>query len=705
MARSPSSSSYRSFGVETFAWINGPDSSLDARLTLKSLWTGKLEWSSLRLNQLHVNLVKLDSGRWNFEPLLTPRLVSALPRIEVVGGQINFKFGDTKSIFYIGNVDLDATARPGGGADFGLQFSGEPARTDRIAPMFRQSLTGRGRLRPDLVNLDLELENSALSELSALIYGRDVGVHGTVRSRVQLSGPPNAIQITGRVQVQELHRWDQMPVKGDAWPLDFRGKLDMSTQRLEVESTAQGPVPLPITVRYRVADYLGKPHWALGLRWDSFPAEPLAAIARNMGAQLPADLKLSGTLNGAVSWSEGGDLQGQIAFHDAAVSFPNSVPIEFDEAKLLFDGDRVSVTSALARTGESKASVNASYRWTTQELDLNISSESMTIADIRSQAARLPVPLLEALRSGVWKGKLRYQRGPDISEGWSGQVQLSQAIIPLPGLAEPVHLRSATARLDGAKLWVDRMVARVGAIDLQGDYRYEPGAVRPHRFRVIVPQADATELERLLTPSLRRDHGFLARTLGIGKPEIPDWLAERFMDGTVEIGKLSVGSTLLTGVKSRVRWNGPLVEFAGLEAKLGNGVAYGRLKMNLLGRVPVYNMDFRLDSIDFEGGKIDADGTAETSGIGRELLAKIRSDGSFVGRGLEIGKTASGCYRLEWPQLRFTELQLTVGSDLFIGRGSTQDDGRLLLQLSSGPKQMRITGPLAQLVVEPPLAP
>jgi len=116
-------------------------------------------------------------------------------------------------------------------------------------------------------------------------------------------------------------------------------------------------------------------------------------------------------------------------------------------------------------------------------------------------------------------------------------------------------------------------------------------------------------------------------------------------------------------------------------------------------------MDFRLDSIDFEGGKIDADGTAETSGIGRELLAKIRSDGSFVGRGLEIGKTASGCYRLEWPQLRFTELQLTVGSDLFIGRGSTQDDGRLLLQLSSGPKQMRITGPLAQLVVEPPLAP
>jgi len=249
------------------------------------------------------------------------------------------------------------------------------------------------------------------------------------------------------------------------------------------------------------------------------------------------------------------------------------------------------------------------------------------------------------------------------------------------------------------------MVARIGAIELQGDYRYEPGAVRPHRFRMILPEADAAELERLLAPSLRRDRGFLARTLGIGKPEIPDWLTQRFMDGTVEIGELTVGSTLLTGVRSRVRWNGPEVEFAGVEAKLANGSAYGRLNVNLLGRLPAYRMDFRLDSIDFEGGKIDADGIAETSGTGSELLTRIRSDGSFVGRGLEIGKTASGCYRLTWPQLRFTELQLMVGSDLFIGRGSTQDDGRLLLQLSSGPKQMRITGPLAQLVVEPPLAP
>ena len=48
---------------------------------------------------------------------------------------------------------------------------------------------------------------------------------------------------------------------------------------------------------------------------------------------------------------------------------------------------------------------------------------------------------------------------------------------PIPGLAEPLLVKSATARLDGARLWVDKMVARVGTVDLQGEYRYEPEAL------------------------------------------------------------------------------------------------------------------------------------------------------------------------------------------------------------------------------------
>ena len=687
------------FGIEPFAAWPGGVESLDARLKVKSLWTGKLEWSSLRLNSPVVNLVKVG-GRWNFEPLLTPKLVASLPKIEVREGRINFKFGDTQSIFYIANVELDAVAPSSSAADWYVQFRGEPARTDGPSHGYsRQSLTGSGHWRPDRVNFDLQVERSALSEVSMLIFGRDVGIHGTVASRIQLTGPSNDIRIAGRLQVQDLHRWDQMPMKGDGWPLDFRGHLDITTQRLEIESQSE---LLPITVRYRVADYLSQPHWALGLSWNRFPAEPLVAIARHMGAPLPDGLKLSGSLDGAVSWSGPGDLQGQIALHDGAIGFPESPPVEFEEVKVLFDGDRIHLESALARTESSEARLEADYRWPTQELDLNIASESMTIAAIRTQAARLPAPLLEALRAGVWKGALRYHRDGTgaASEGWSGQIQLSQAEIPLPGLAEPLHVKSASARLDGAKLWVDKMVARVGDVDLQGDYHYEPGAIHPHRFRLTIPVIDAAELERLLMPTLRRNQGFLSRTLGIGKAEVPDWLATRFMDGTVQIGKLTIGEKELSRVRARVRWSGTRVELLGVEARVENGTAFGRVSADLVASVPVYRMDFHLDSFDFEGGKIEADGVIGTSGTGSQLLSRIRSQGSFNGHGFDIGQTASGCYLLEGSRLRLTELQLQVGPDLFIGRGSMQDDGRLLLQLSSGARQLRVTGTLAQLVVE-----
>jgi len=95
----------------------------------------------VRLNQPQVNLVKADSGHWNFEPMLTPNLVSALPRIEVRDARVNLKFGNTKSICYVDNVDLDAVARSNGA---GTGICGSPAspaaptappiRTGKVCP-------------------------------------------------------------------------------------------------------------------------------------------------------------------------------------------------------------------------------------------------------------------------------------------------------------------------------------------------------------------------------------------------------------------------------------------------------------------------------------------------------------------------------------------------------------------------------------------
>ena len=64
----------------------------------------------------------------------------------------------------------------------------------------------------------------------------------------------------------------------------------------------------------------------------------------------------------------------------------------------------------------------------------------------------------------------------------------------------------------------------------------------------------------------------------------------------------------------------------------------------------------------------------------------------------------SGCYVFEWakpgPHLRFTDLQMSTDGELFLGRGALQDDGRLLIQVSNGTRQLNVTGTLARLQLD-----
>src|SRR5208283_3458081 len=53
-------------GLEPFAYVE----SLAARVSFKSLWTGRLEFSSLTLEDASINLARPAGGHWNFEALL-----------------------------------------------------------------------------------------------------------------------------------------------------------------------------------------------------------------------------------------------------------------------------------------------------------------------------------------------------------------------------------------------------------------------------------------------------------------------------------------------------------------------------------------------------------------------------------------------------------------------------------------------------------
>ena len=88
------------------------------------------------------------------------------------------------------------------------------------------------------------------------------------------------------------------------------------------------------------------------------------------------------------------------------------------------------------------------------------------------------------------------------------------------------------------------------------------------------------------------------------------------------------------------------------------------------------------------------------------MLANLKSEAAFTGSALDFGaaplwQTVSGSCNLAWsPHLRVTGISLKTEEDTYTGRGNTLDDGRLLIQLTNGAKEMRMVGPIARLKVE-----
>jgi hypothetical protein len=592
--------------------------------------------------------------------------MSTAPAIHIRGGRINFKFGDTKSIFYLMDTDLDISPPGARGGGWDISCEGQAGRTDKPAlGLGSFALIGKWYLAPERVDLDVRLERTHIEDFAVLMSGQAGGVHGTITSRLHLAGPLNGIGVLGRLTVEDVHRWDLLPPKGYGWPMDIRGRLDLLAQQIELQSTS---AVVPLTTRFRVSDFLSRPHWAVTVTWNQFPLAPVLQLARDMGAQIPAKLEMNGAIDGAIGFSPQRSLEGELALHNAAVTIPDAPPLRFEQMQVMFGQGHVWFAPTPVRTAQQdEFSLEANYSIPDDSLDLSIAADGMKIQALRAQAALAAVPWLEHVSSGIWSGQVHYHREPQATPRWTGAFDLADAEIAVPGLADPLEIETARVGLDGARVGIDRIVARTGKIAFTGDYRYEPGTAHPHRVRLRTSKADAADLEAELKPTLRRNASLLARALG--RTGVPDWLRDRKLEGSIRIGDLELAGTHVENVRARLVWDTTRLSLLALAAKLDGAALEGSLAITLGPQRPSYKLNAKLKDLLWQSGRLDAEGTLEAAGLGPQLLSS----------------------------LRLTDLSLRTEDEIFTGSGSIEDDGRLLLLLTNGNREMRMSGTLATL--------
>jgi uncharacterized protein involved in outer membrane biogenesis len=97
-------------GIEPVAYVQEPGS-VEVAPSLWPLLRGHFVIGSIRLEGASINLTKTGAasapGRWNFVSLGDSSAISSTPTIHIRNSRINFKFGDTKSVFYLTETDLD----------------------------------------------------------------------------------------------------------------------------------------------------------------------------------------------------------------------------------------------------------------------------------------------------------------------------------------------------------------------------------------------------------------------------------------------------------------------------------------------------------------------------------------------------------------------------------------------------------------------
>lgn len=695
-------------GPEPAAYVT----TLRGRPRLSALLGGPLEFASVDLEETSLNLTRAEgdvsSVRWNFSGLTRSQLKASFPVIHMIGGRVNFKFGDTKTVFYLLNTDADLWPPSDEGGPWTMKVQAEPARTDRPSRGFG-SFVARGEWRPrdGAVTIDLKLEKSELSDIATLFQGSESGLHGLIWGDAHLAGPADRVGIAGRMNIDDIHGWNQPPNQASKpFALILSGALDVRNQTLDMRANSGVPA-IPLDLRYRVQDFLGHPRWGLTALLEEMPLAPLADTARHLGWAIPEDMKVEGTARGVLGYSIGlngpadensGRFDGGLRFTGVKAVSRGGAALSLADTALTVTGAKAVLAPAVltASNGET-ATLEAAIDSVTSSLELGLKTDGMAVETLRPLLAGSQIPLLSHVTGGTWSGNVRLAGNSGI---WTGDLRVRDAVLRFEAFAEPVQLALAEAQLEADAMNIRRLSLRAGGTEVQGDYRYEYGAAVPHQFHLTAATADGAALEKLLEPALNRA-GILNKTLNFGKVPVPEWLHNLHAGGTLQIGSLALGSLSVNRLKTRVEWNAETGALPGLTAQLGASTLSGDVKIDVTGAQPAYEFTGKATGVAWRSGLIEVQGAAGTSGVGGELLSHLTMKGSFSAKNLDLAPirrfpAAQGQFDLSWgkngPSLKLSPLTATADGASWEGTADTRDNGEVVLKLTSGARSIQASG-------------
>ena len=588
-----------------------------AYLRLTSLWRGRLEIGTLDLDSPSLNLVRRPDGHWNVEELVErasqvssapttetrPEVRPRFPYVEASSGRINFKLGQVKKAFAFTDADFALWLESEN--QWGIRLEARPMRTDvDVHDTGTLKLDGRfqraSSLRQTPLDLKFSFSGGPLGQLSKLIYGRDRGWRGNVRSNISLTGTPTALGITLTAQVDDFRRYDIALGEALRLLVHCTGTYSSPDDALH-DLQCQSPVgPGVLEVRGNAQGWAGD-DYDLSVSAERIPAARIVAFARHAKKDLPADLTATGEFEGVFSvrkqpgdtpaWAGGGrtnllalqsgvlkqDLQ--IGTIEVAIPKPNAAPssphprrsvphkamqpaanpelrlvvkpfpiplgaISPATANAVFDADHYSANLK----GEAELT-----RLLTIAKALGVGTPGLGLAGI----AQVDLDV-----AGTWVGF-----APPVS---SGNLQLRSVTAELQGVAEPLLISSAAATLADQEVSITSFTAGFAkGPQISGSATFPVHCTIPQsctlHFDVRADDASLARLNQLVNPSYFNRPWY--HLLDIGQRH-EDALLKLHASGHFSSSRFELGTAVASNVSAMVEFDAGKLRVRDLRADI-----------------------------------------------------------------------------------------------------------------------------------------
>ncbi len=310
------------FGSEPIIRAN----SVRATLRFSSLWTKRVEFSTISFTDPSVNLVHLPDGKWNLESILLQAshieaaptaqkragLTPRFPYIEATGARLNFKLNQEKIPLSFTNADF-ALWLPNP-QQWRLRLKANPTRTDT-------NVSGAGTIQVEgtlghatslgqvPIHLQGEWSEAPLGGASLVLFGRDAGWRGDMTLSANIQGTVGHSAVEAKLVTSDTRRADFVPTHPLTVELECLGtatNLFHSFNDVRCSWPPAGSSETQILLASgSVPDVRKLDSAKADISVPGISADTLLDWLHVVNERVPADVSMGGTLTGGLSYHPG----------------------------------------------------------------------------------------------------------------------------------------------------------------------------------------------------------------------------------------------------------------------------------------------------------------------------------------------------------------------------------------------------------------